>query len=80
MATAEELNTQIAEAKAAKHALATGTLLVRLKVGERDSTFAQPDMAKIDRHIADLERQKGALTGTRKRRTFRLYQSGTGLY
>lgn len=80
MATADELDALIAEARAAKHALATGTLLVRLRVGDRDSTFAQPDTAKLDRHIADLERQKAALSGTRRRRTFRVYQSGTGYY
>ena len=81
MATAEEFDLLIADAKAKRHALATGAMEVSVTMSNGSSVrFREIDKTTLDRYITQLEQQKAALTGVRRRRTFRVYQSGTGYY
>lgn len=80
MPSTEQLQTWLSEAQAAKHAFATGKMKASVAYAGRQITFMATDSAKLDRHIADLERKIAAASGKRKRRTFRAYQSGNGLY
>ena len=74
MATDSEL---LAEALAARHALLTGTMTASVRFADgRAVTYTAANLGQLDSYIAEL---RASIAGSRRRRTFRLQQSGTGL-
>ena len=61
------LETWLAEAEAALHKLATGSLRQTVDVGEKRVTYTPADLGQLRRHVADLKNRIAALKGRPKR-------------
>lgn len=65
MATAEQLQTWLAEAEQARHEIAMGASVTTITSSSGKSvTYGDTDLGKLDAYIADLKRQLG-LGGSR---------------
>lgn len=79
MATVDQLQTWLAEALAARHKLATGTLEVSMNHAGHAVTYSATNMQVLNAYIADLADQIATAQGGKaRRRTYRVTQTGTG--
>lgn len=81
MPTESQLQTWLEQAYAARHKLSTGALTVSLQHGDRRLTYNAADKAALDKYITQLldeiaQQQNG---GAKRRRTYRVVQTGDGL-
>ncbi|MBN8740724.1 MAG: hypothetical protein BGP24_14660 [Lysobacterales bacterium 69-70] len=81
MPTESQLQTWLEQAYVARHKLSTGVLMVSFQHGDRRLTYNAADMAALDKYIAQLleeiAQQKNG--GAKRRRTYRVVQTGDGL-
>jgi hypothetical protein len=64
----ETLQTYLADALAARHALLTGKRYASVSYASGSVTYSQADLARLDAYIAELLQQIGLLMGTLPRR------------
>lgn len=81
MPTESQLQTWLEEAYVARHRLSTGVLTVSLQHGDRRLVYNAADKAALDKYISQLlaeiaQQQNG---GVKRRRTYRVTQTGDGL-
>lgn len=81
MPTELQLQAWLEEAYVARHKLSTGVLTVSLQHADRRLTYNAANKAALDQYISQLlaeiaQQQNG---GTRRKRTYRVTQTGDGL-
>lgn len=81
MPTESQLQTWLEEAYVARHELSTGILTVSLQHGDRRQIFHATNKSALDQYIAQLlaEIAQAQNGGAKRRRTFRVTQTGDGL-